>query len=221
MRWLDPERGLIPPKDFIPLFEKNMFIVKLDLYVFERVCALLRKWIDHGENPVPVSVNMSRAHLSDRDFLKRYEEIRKRYGVPADLLETELTETLVFGNPDVLMQVIDAFHKCGYRCSMDDFGSGYSSLNMLKDIPIDTIKLDQVFFQTNHGNTQRARDIVGGVLSLAKTLGIHSVAEGIEEADEVVFLKEHGCDEIQGYYYSKPLCVEDFEAYICRQNADR
>ena len=92
---------------------------------------------------------------------------------------------------------------------------------MLKDIPLETIKLEQEFFPTTHGTTQRARDVVGGVLSLAKTLGIHSVAEGIEEADEVVFLKEHGCDEIQGYYYSKPLCVEDFEAYICRQNADR
>ena len=144
-----------------------------------------------------------------------------KYHVDSKYIIFEITENTYIHNVEAVNRMIQTFHQRGIRISMDDFGSGYSSLNMLKDIPIDTIKLDQVFFQTNHGNTQRARDIVGGVLSLAKTLGIHSVAEGIEEADEVVFLKEHGCDEIQGYYYSKPLCVEDFEAYICRQNADR
>lgn len=211
VRWLDPERGLIPPKDFIPLFEKNMFIVKLDLYVFERVCALLRKWIDHGENPVPVSVNMSRAHLSDRDFLKRYEEIRKRYGVPADLLEIELTETLVFGNPDVLMQVIDAFHKCGYRCSMDDFGSGYSSLNVLKDIDIDSIKLDQAFFGSEKMDNPRERDVITSVIELAAKLNMTTVAEGVETDAQEDFLKGTTCDLLQGYIFSRPVPPEEFE----------
>ena len=191
VRWDSPIFGMIPPMAFIPLFEKNGFLEQLDMYMIRP------------------------------GFARRVLEIVERNGVSTKQLEIEITESVIFDRSLELFAIIQELRSYGFRISMDDFGSGYSSLNMLKDIPIDTIKLDQVFFQTNHGNTQRARDIVGGVLSLAKTLGIHSVAEGIEEADEVVFLKEHGCDEIQGYYYSKPLCVEDFEAYICRQNADR
>ncbi|WP_373264825.1 putative bifunctional diguanylate cyclase/phosphodiesterase [Hungatella hathewayi] len=211
VRWLDPERGLIPPNDFIPLFEKNMFVVTLDLYVFERVCALLRKWIDHGEKPVPVSVNMSRAHLLDRDFLNTYEEIRERYDVPADLLEIELTETLVFENPDVLMQIIDAFHRCGYHCSMDDFGSGYSSLNVLKDIDIDSIKLDQAFFGSEKMDNPRERDVITSVIELAAKLNMTTVAEGVETDAQKEFLKGTTCDLLQGYIFSRPVPQEEFE----------
>lgn len=211
VRWLDPERGLIPPNDFIPLFEKNMFVVTLDLYVFERVCALLRKWIDHGEKPVPVSVNMSRAYLLDRDFLNTYEEIRERYDVPADLLEIELTETLVFENPDVLMQIIDAFHRCGYHCSMDDFGSGYSSLNVLKDIDIDSIKLDQAFFGSEKMDNPRERDVITSVIELAAKLNMTTVAEGVETDAQKEFLKGTTCDLLQGYIFSRPVPQEEFE----------
>ena len=211
VRWLDPERGLIPPNDFIPLFEKNMFIVKLDLYVFERVCALLRKWIGHGEKPVPVSVNMSRAHLLDRDFLKRYEDIRQRYNIPAELLEIELTETLVFENPDVLMQIIDTFHRGGYHCSMDDFGSGYSSLNVLKDIDIDSIKLDKAFFGSEEMDNPRERDVVTSVLELAAKLKMTTVAEGVETDAQKDFLKGTTCDLLQGYIFSRPVPPGEFE----------
>ena len=220
VRWDSPIFGMIPPMAFIPLFEKNGFLEQLDMYMMDEVCQLLKKW-EQTYPSLRISINVSRMYIFRPGFARRVLEIVERNGVSTKQLEIEITESVIFDRSLELFAIIQELRSYGFRISMDDFGSGYSSLNMLKDIPIDTIKLDQVFFQTNHGNTQRARDIVGGVLSLAKTLGIHSVAEGIEEADEVVFLKEHGCDEIQGYYYSKPLCVEDFEAYICRQNADR
>ena len=220
VRWDSPIFGMIPPMAFIPLFEKNGFLEQLDMYMMDEVCQLLKKW-EQTYPSLRISINVSRMYIFRPGFARRVLEIVERNGVSTKQLEIEITESVIFDRSMELFAIIQELRSYGFRISMDDFGSGYSSLNMLKDIPIDTIKLDQVFFQTNHGNTQRARDVVGGVLSLAKTLGIHSVAEGIEEADEVVFLKEHGCDEIQGYYYSKPLCVEDFEAYICRQNADR
>lgn len=220
VRWDSPIFGMIPPMAFIPLFEKNGFLEQLDMYMMDEVCQLLKKW-EQTYPSLRISINVSRMYIFRTGFARRVLEIVERNGVSTKQLEIEITESVIFDRSMELFAIIQELRSYGFRISMDDFGSGYSSLNMLKDIPIDTIKLDQVFFQINHGNTQRARDIVGGVLSLAKTLGIHSVAEGIEEADEVVFLKEHGCDEIQGYYYSKPLCVEDFEAYICRQNADR
>ena len=196
MRWDSPIFGMIPPMAFIPLFEKNGFLEQLDMYMMDEVCQLLKKW-EQTYPSLRISINVSRMYIFRPGFARRVLEIVERNGVSTKQLEIEITESVIFDRSLELFAIIQELRSYGF------------------------IKLDQVFFQTNHGNTQRARDIVGGVLSLAKTLGIHSVAEGIEEADEVVFLKEHGCDEIQGYYYSKPLCVEDFEAYICRQNADR
>ena len=187
------------------------------MYMMDEVCKLLKGWQDTYPS-LRISINVSRMYIFRPGFAKRVLDIVERNAVSAQQLEIEITESVIFDRSTELFAIIQELRSYGFRISMDDFGSGYSSLNMLKDIPIDTIKLDQVFFQTNHGNTQRARDIVGGVLSLAKTLGIHSVAEGIEQEDEVAFLKAHGCDEIQGYYYSRPLCVKDFEAYIHERN---
>ncbi|WP_195268119.1 EAL domain-containing protein [Eubacterium sp. 1001713B170207_170306_E7] len=211
VRWLDPERGLIPPDEFIPFFEKNRFIVEVDLYVFEQVCILLRRWLDRGLTPVPVSVNMSRAHLAHADFLDAYEAIRKKYGVPPELLEIELTETLVFTSPDVLFQVIDQIHRRGYRCSMDDFGSGYSSLNLLKDLQMDTLKLDRAFFTSQNADNPRERDVVTSVIDLAEKLSMSTVAEGVETPDQAEFLKESRCDMLQGYVFSRPVPIPEFE----------
>ena len=167
VRWIDPARGLVPPDDFVPYFERNGFIINVDLCVFEQVCALLASWIEQGRQPVPISVNMSRAHLREQDFLTPYEQIRARYGVPASLIEFELTETLVFGDPETFMGVIDLLHARGYRCSLDDFGSGYSSLNVLKDVDIDTMKLDRAFFSAGDDAGQREWDVVESVVDLA------------------------------------------------------
>lgn len=211
VRWQDPERGLVPPDDFVPFFEKNRFIIEVDLYVFERVCILLRKWLDDGLTPMPISVNMSRAHLADTDFLDAYEAIRSAYSVPPGLLEIELTETLVFTNPEVLFQVINQIHRRGYRCSMDDFGSGYSSLNLLKDLQMDTLKLDRAFFTSKNADNPRERDVVTSVIDLAEKLSMSTVAEGVESQKQVDFLKQSSCDMVQGYVFSKPVPIPDFE----------
>ncbi len=214
VRWEDPEFGLMPPNDFVPLFEKNGFIVELDLYVFDRVCAMLKRWKDQGYSPIPISVNMSRAHLGDPDFLERYERIRKKYGVDASLLEIEITETLVYENPALLSSVIDQIHKCGYGCSMDDFGSGYSSLNVLRNIRVDTLKLDRDFFSEGSVKNPWEAAVIGVVVELASKLGMKTVAEGVETKEQAEFLTATGCDMIQGFLYSRPVRQSEFEKMV-------
>lgn len=210
VRWRAPE-GLIPPNDFIPLFEQNGFIVDLDLHVFEKVCAMLRKWLDNGVTPVPVSVNMSRAHLADPQFLERYEAIRRAYDVPAELLEIELTESLVFENPHLLVQFIERIRAHGYHCSIDDFGSGYSSLNLLKDMNVNVLKLDRVFFASQEADNARERTVIVSVIDLAKKLSMGTVAEGVETPRQVEFLQQADCDMVQGYVFSRPVPLAEFE----------
>ena len=214
VRWIDPARGLVPPDDFVPYFERNGFIINVDLCVFEQVCALLASWIEQGRQPVPISVNMSRAHLREQDFLTPYEQIRARYGVPASLIEFELTETLVFGDPETFKGVIDLLHARGYRCSLDDFGSGYSSLNVLKDVDIDTMKLDRAFFSAGDDAGQREWDVVESVVDLAKKLDLGTVAEGVEEPGQAARLRAIDCDMLQGYVFSRPVPVAEFEQML-------
>lgn len=218
VRWKDPKRGLLPPADFIPLFEKNRFIIELDLYVFEQVCKKLRSWKDNGKRLVPISVNMSRAHLSDSNFLERYEKIRKHYDIPAQLLEIEVTETLIFENPELLATVIDDIKALGYRCSMDDFGSGYSSLNVLKNIRVDTLKLDRAFFSEKLVNGSRETDIISIVIEMARKLQMTTVAEGVETEAQAEFLKSVGCDILQGFLFSRPISMDQFEEMIYKDN---
>lgn len=214
VRWIDPVRGLVPPDEFVPFFERNGFIIEVDLCVFEQVCALLASWIEQGRMPVPISVNMSRAHLRDQEFLAPYERIRERYGVPASLIEFELTETLVFGDPETFMGVIDLLHARGYRCSLDDFGSGYSSLNVLKDVDVDTMKLDRAFFSAGDAVGEREWDVVESVVGLAKKLDMETVAEGVEEPGQASRLRAMQCDMLQGYVFSRPVPVDEFEKLL-------
>lgn len=214
VRWIDPEEGLIPPNEFIPLFERNGFIVELDLSVFEQVCVYLRGWIDEGNAPVPISVNVSRVHLRDLNFLDRYEDIRKKYDVPSELLELELTETMAFDDVDALIKMVDRIHELGYRCSMDDFGSGYSSLNILKELDVDTLKIDGVFFSDRGEEQERGWAVVSSVVDLAQRLEMGTVAEGVEQCDQVARLKEASCDAVQGYVFSRPVPVIEFEKLL-------
>ena len=161
--------------------------------------------------PIPVSVNLSRMHLRDPRFLDRFEAIRIAHGVPAALIEFELTETLVFEDPQMLSGVIDRIHQAGYTCSMDDFGSGYSSLNVLKNLEVDVLKLDRVFFDASEAGDARATDIIAVVIELAKRLGMKTVAEGVETEAQRRFLAEEGCDMIQGFLFSRPVPPDEFE----------
>lgn len=208
VRW-NSQDGLISPGEFIPFFEKNGFIVKLDLYVFDCVCRLLQDWERRGIAPIPISVNLSRNHLLDPQFLKRYEAIQKKYGIASCLLEFELTETVVFENLELLKNVIEQIHAAGFQCSMDDFGSGYSSLNVLKEIPVDILKLDGAFFDKE--GDPRGNDVVETAIELARKLGMKTVAEGVETFTQVEFLRNADCDMVQGYVFSKPLSIENFE----------
>ena len=214
VRWIDPEHGLVPPNDFVPFFERNGFIIDVDLCVFEQVCALLASWIERGIQPVPISVNMSRAHLRSHDFLAPYEVIRAKYDVPVEYIEFELTETLVFGDPELFVGVINELHEHGYRCSLDDFGSGYSSLNMLKDIDIDVMKLDRAFFLAGDDTECREWYVIESVIDLAKRLEVETVAEGVEEPGQVERLRAMNCDLLQGYVFSRPVPQPEFERML-------
>lgn len=213
VRWNDPQRGIVSPAAFIPIFEKNGFVVVLDLYVFSKVCAMLRKWSRQGI-ALPVSVNMSRLHFSDERFLEPYVACCKEYGIDPALIEIELTETLVFESPEVFKRFIDAIHDSGFRCSMDDFGSGYSSLNILKHLDVDVLKLDRAFFSSPHMADERENTVVKSIIGLAKALSIDTVAEGVETEKQEDFLKAAGCDVIQGFIFSKPVPQTEFEKLI-------
>ena len=214
VRWNSKSEGMIYPDSFIPLFEKNGFIIKLDLWMFEQVCKLLEKWIDQGQEPVKISVNCSRAHLKNPNFLDAYREIFKKYHVPSKYLELELTENIVFEDTEHLAKVIDDIHELGFGCSMDDFGSGYSSLNLLQNIHVDTLKLDRIFFKNDFEREPRNEAIIDCILQMAQSLSMATVAEGVEEMEQVEVLRNLGCDYIQGYAYAKPMPVEDFEKLL-------
>ena len=215
VRWIDPEEGMIYPNDFIPLFESNGFIVELDLYMFEEVCKLVERWSKEGHPIIPISVNLSRSHFEIPNFFDYYEYVLKKYDVPPRSIEIELTESLFFNDMESLSVLVQQIHDAGLSCSIDDFGSGYSSLNMLKDVKVDALKLDRVFFESGD-NDERGKDIVQSVIQLAQALDLHTISEGVEEREQVEFLKEMHCDLIQGYVFAKPMPVPEFEKLAFR-----
>lgn len=218
IRWHHPEKGFISPGEFIPLFEKNGFIDKIDIYVFESVCKILRKWIDEDMNIIPISVNVSRGHLSSRGFVDKYKKIISKYNVPTNYIEIEITESAVIDSVQTLIYVIEGIKELGFTISMDDFGSGYSSLNVLRNIPVDVLKLDREFFDEITDN-ERWKKVVLGVVSLAKSMDIKVVSEGVETEEQSEFLREIGCDMAQGYLFAKPMPVGEFEE-VLRKSID-
>ncbi|MEG1512271.1 MAG: GGDEF domain-containing protein [Raoultibacter sp.] len=211
VRWESASEGMLYPDEFITLFEKNGFITRLDFWVFEQVCKTLRRWIDAGLQPVKISVNCSRIHLRDADFIDHYQAISEKYNIPKRYLEIELTENTVFEDVEHLSQIIDKIRAVGFGCSMDDFGSGYSSLNLIQDIPVDTLKLDRVFFRNGVADMRRSEAVVKSIISMAKALSMETVAEGIEKRFQVDMLKRLHCDYIQGYFFARPMPIPQFE----------
>ncbi|MEG1990785.1 MAG: EAL domain-containing protein, partial [Christensenella sp.] len=211
VRWNDPQEGIIYPDEFIPIFEKNGFVAQIDLFVFDSVCQTLQSWLQKGLPLLKISVNCSRIHLKTPNFLEEYRRIATAYNIPLNMLEIELTESAVFEDVETLSDVIREIHSIGFGCSMDDFGSGYSSLNQIREIPVDTLKLDKVFFRTGTANFERTVSVVGSIISMAKALNMCTVAEGVEYRQQVDMLKKLGCDYIQGFYFAKPMPIIDFE----------
>lgn len=207
VRWIHPERGLIPPSEFIPVFEENGFITKLDEYMWEQVCILLRRWMDMGYSPFPISVNVSRVHLRNDKFIADLDNLVEKYGIPKRLLETEITETVENANSGNMIRELKTH---GYVLLMDDFGSGYSSLNMLKSTPFDVIKIDREFLN-EFMLSERGMKIISHTISMSKDIGLDMVAEGVETKEQADFLCDCGCDIAQGFYYAKPMDVASFE----------
>ena len=211
-RWDHPQKGIIGPGAFIDLCEENDLISRLDLYMFERACRWQAKRREKGLHPVPASVNLSRQHLKEPDFLEDYVRLLEQYQLPANWFELEITESTLFTSPEVaqVRQIIERIHEIGFTCSMDDFGSGYSALGLLQELPLDCLKLDRQFFFGEFASP-RTQAVITTVIELSQKLGMETVAEGVEREDQVRFLKKTGCDKVQGYYFSKPLSVEEFD----------
>lgn len=211
VRWINQEDGLISPGRFIPIFEKDGFITRLDDYMIAHVAALQMRWLSEGRKVVPVSVNVSRAHFTRPDLAEHICGLVDQYHLPHELLEIELTESAFFDDKEALLQTVNALKKYGFFVSMDDFGAGYSSLNSLKELPLDVLKLDAEFFRGQY-EKERGNIVVSEAIHLAKKLNMKIVAEGIEEQDQVTFLAGLGCDMIQGYYFAKPMPANEYEA---------
>lgn len=210
VRWLHPQKGLIPPIQFIELFETNGFIVKLDYFMFEETCKLLRNWIDNGNKPIPISVNISRVHLYNPNVAEELYCIALRYNIQPQLIEIELTESMSFDNISMLLGIVQRLKSFNFTISIDDFGTGYSSLHMLKDLPVDILKIDRDFF-SQAADEKRGREVIASIIDMAKRLDMKTVAEGVEEKEQAEFLCSVKCDFVQGFYFSKPVCIYDFE----------
>ncbi len=219
IRWVDPEKGLIPPVKFIPLFEQNRFVHDVDLYVMEVVARFQRMRLNEGLPVVPISLNISPVEITMPNFKESYISIKEKYDIPDKLIELEFTEGIFFEDEKYFQNLIRDFQSHGFTCSIDDFGSGYSSLNILKSLPVDTLKLDRIFFKESD-NIARDRSVVRSVVSMARALNIKTVAEGVETMEAVDFLKLIGCTLIQGYIYSKPLPLTEFEEHLNSENID-
>lgn len=202
---------LVPPYRFIPLFERNGMITALDEYVFRTVCMQLKQWEKNGNKLFPVSVNISRVSLYFENIVEKYKEILDEYQVDAKLIPLEITESATIDNSQI-QELVDKFHAAGFLVYLDDFGNGYSSLAMLNLMHFDTLKLDKSL--VDFVGDENGEKLLWHTITLAKSLGMHTTAEGVEKREQVEFLQELKCDDIQGYYYSKPLSLIDFEKLI-------
>ncbi|MBP3754683.1 MAG: GGDEF domain-containing protein [Lachnospiraceae bacterium] len=220
IRWQSPTLGFVSPGKFIPIFEHNGFITEIDHYMLERVAMDQKKWMDEGIECVPISVNISRAHFIESDLAEQIRDTMDRAGAPRNLIEIELTESAFFDDKNALIKTISKLKEYGFAVSMDDFGSGYSSLNSLKDMPLDILKLDAEFFRGD-GQGERGKIVVSETIKLARSLNMRTVAEGVEIKEQVDFLAEHGCDMIQGFYYAKPMPADEYVKKLAEKKADK
>lgn len=220
VRWQHPTEGAIPPERFIPLFERNGFIIRLDEFVWEETCKHLRAWLDAGYMPPPISVNMSRVHIHDTRLCEKVLALIRKYDLPPYLLEIELTESVFLDNADQLCSTVRQLQSHGFLFLLDDFGSGFSSLNMLKTLPVDVVKLDREFL-SEVSATERGKTVIRHTIALAKDLNMRVIAEGVENAEQAKFLYGAGCMMAQGYFYAPPISPTDFAAMAFGIDAQR
>ena len=216
VRWITADGKMISPGEFIPVFERNGFILKLDQYVWEKTCQLLARWRDEGRKIYPVSVNISRVSLYNPRIVEVICDLTEKYNIPPEWLQLELTESAYTGNPKAIKEMMEQLQKKGFSILMDDFGSGYSSLNVLKDIAVDVLKIDMKFLESS-GDDGRSENILASVVRMAKWLNMPVVAEGAERKEQVSFLRSIGCEYVQGFYFARPMPVKDYEKLLYEQ----
>ena len=209
VRWKKADGTIVSPGDFIPVFESNGFIIKLDYYVWDKVCQLIKNNLNHRGDSEVISVNVSRVNLYNPEFLESLVNLVEKYKIPPKYLHLELTESAFSDDARMIQNAVDYLHKAGFTILMDDFGSGYSSLNVLKDIDIDVLKIDMRFLSKG-SSEERSEKILEAVIKMAKSLDMQVIAEGVEEEKQVKMLKRLGCDYIQGYYFAKPMPKKDY-----------
>lgn len=212
VRWIKEDGDMIYPDQFIPIFEQNGFDVQLDLYVCDRIGKKIREWCDRGISPISISVNQSKRLFNRPDYIEQLSEILERYQIPSSSIILEMTEGTEIRDVEAINQVIEKLHEKGFRVSMDDFGSGYSSLNVLGSVMLDELKFDRMFLLgLRRENNLRQKAIMRSIVSFAKEMNMTVVVEGVETPEHEEFIKNLGCEYGQGYYYSKPIPINEFE----------
>lgn len=215
-RWIRKDGRFMVPDQFIPLFEKNGFIIQLDFYIYECACKVIKEWIEEGLKPVTISVNVSRIHLINSDFVQKVMELIERYQTPHEYIEFELTESIFLDNTDMAIRTMHELRNRGFRVSIDDFGAGYSSLNLLKDMTSDVLKLDKEFFRKGDMKNEE-KIIVSSITNMAKQLKMKVLSEGVETTAQSEFLKEIECDMAQGYLFAKPMPIDEFTMLLRKE----
>ena len=211
VRWIHPTKGLIPPFQFIPVFESNGFITRLDLYVWEEAIKTIAEWKKQSKITVPIAINLSRADIERDGMIEALCDLMKKYNLDSEWIKTELTESIYLENEKVILEKMNKLKKFGFKIAVDDFGSGYSSLHLLKSMPVDILKIDKSFLGMSSEMRYQEEIILRNVIGMGKDLGLQMIMEGVETAEQSEFLEAIGCDIVQGYYYGKPMPVEDFE----------
>lgn len=218
VRWISPELGFLPPDRFIPVLEEENLISRVDIFVINEVCRLLHKYDAHGgHGNVPVSINLSVLDLNAMDMCQVLIDATEKYNISRDMLHVELTETIMATDEQLVRDRIARFHEEGFEVWMDDFGSGYSTLNSLKDYEFDVLKLDMKFLSSN---TEKSWSIMQSIVALAKNIGVGTVAEGCETEEQVKMLRRIGCDKIQGYFFGKPMSHLEINQHIADRGLD-
>lgn len=211
VRWEHEEKGILSPYAFLPIFENTNLMLKLDHYMWEEACKTLRRWIDNKMEPVPLMVNISPIHLTRDDFIEGLSELLKRYKLQKDMLVLEIPERAFAGGDRVVQSTVQELVKSGYKLSIDNFGGLYSPVNLLRDLPFSMVKLDKEFLRENSRN-EEGETILRYLIAMAKELDLTVVTEGVETLEQVNFLTEIGCDIAQGYYFSKPINLREFDS---------
>ncbi len=218
-RWIRPDGRTVSPADFVPLLEKYDLITKMDVFIWESVCRWLRSWIDRGRKPVPISVNVSQIDLFAIDVPAFFSQLLEKYGLSPGDLKIEITESAYVDDTGTVRQAVSGLRKAGFMVMMDDFGSGYSSLNMLRSIEMDVIKLDAQFLRIGEGDEHKGINILESVVNMTRNLATPIIVEGVETLDQVTFLSEMGCRYMQGFFFNKPVPVKEFESLIENESA--